>query len=40
MAAIDVVQNITGAKQINALAFCVGGTILSNALGRTGRAWR
>ena len=32
MAAIDVVQNITGAKQINALGFCVGGTILSNAL--------
>ncbi|RDD95627.1 class I poly(R)-hydroxyalkanoic acid synthase [Acidovorax sp. BoFeN1] len=32
MAAIDVVQNITGAEQINALGFCVGGTILSNAL--------
>ena len=32
MAAIDVVQNITGANQINALGFCVGGTILSNAL--------
>ncbi len=32
MAAIDVVQNITGADQINALGFCVGGTILSNAL--------
>jgi polyhydroxyalkanoate synthase len=31
MAAIDVVQNITGAEQINALGFCVGGTILSNA---------
>jgi polyhydroxyalkanoate synthase subunit PhaC len=30
--AIDVVQRITGAKQINALGFCVGGTILSNAL--------
>ena len=32
MAAIDVVQGITGAEQINALGFCVGGTILSNAL--------
>ena len=32
MAAIDVVQNITGAEQINALGFCGGGTILSNAL--------
>ena len=32
MAAIDVVQAITGAQQINALGFCVGGTILSNAL--------
>ncbi len=32
MAAIDVVQNITGAEQLNALGFCVGGTILSNAL--------
>jgi polyhydroxyalkanoate synthase len=32
MAAIDVVQTITGAAQINALGFCVGGTILSNAL--------
>ncbi len=32
MAAIDVVQSITGAAQINALGFCVGGTILSNAL--------
>lgn len=32
MAAIDVVQNITGAEQINALGFCVGGTILCNAL--------
>jgi polyhydroxyalkanoate synthase len=30
--AIAVVQDITGAKQINALGFCVGGTILSNAL--------
>jgi polyhydroxyalkanoate synthase len=32
IAAIDVVQSITGAEQINALGFCVGGTILSNAL--------
>ena len=30
--AINVVQSITGAGQINALGFCVGGTILSNAL--------
>jgi len=30
--AIDVVRQITGAAQINALGFCVGGTILSNAL--------
>ncbi len=30
--AISQVQHITGAKQINALGFCVGGTILSNAL--------
>ena len=32
MAAIDVVRSITGAGEINALGFCVGGTILSNAL--------
>ena len=31
--AIDVVQEITGAKQINALGFCVGGTLLGTALG-------
>lgn len=30
--AINVVQSITGAGKINALGFCVGGTILSNAL--------
>jgi polyhydroxyalkanoate synthase len=30
--AIDVVQDITGAKQINALGFCVGGTILGTSL--------
>lgn len=31
--AISVVQDVTGAKQINALGFCVGGTILGTALG-------
>ena len=30
--AIDVVQDITGAKLINALGFCVGGTILTSAI--------
>jgi len=32
MKAIAVIQEIAGSKQINALGFCVGGTILSNAL--------
>ncbi len=33
MAAITVVQEICNAKTINALGFCVGGTLLSTALG-------
>jgi len=32
LAAIDVVREIAGVEQINALGFCVGGTILSSAL--------
>jgi polyhydroxyalkanoate synthase len=32
MQAMAVVRQITGAEQVNALGFCVGGTILSNAL--------
>jgi polyhydroxyalkanoate synthase subunit PhaC len=32
MKAIEVVQEVAGAKQINALGFCVGGTILGTAL--------
>ena len=32
LAAIDVVQEITGAPQVNALGFCVGGTILASGL--------
>jgi len=31
--AIEVTREISGAKQINALGFCVGGTILTSALG-------
>ncbi|MPM67020.1 Poly(3-hydroxyalkanoate) polymerase subunit PhaC [bioreactor metagenome] len=31
--AIETVQEISGAKQINTLGFCVGGTMLVNALG-------
>ena len=38
--AIRVVQEITGAKTLDTLVFCVGGTILSTALARAGRAWR
>ncbi len=34
--AINTVQQISGAEQINALGFCVGGTILSNALAVLG----
>lgn len=32
LTAIDTVQKISGAPQINALGFCVGGTMLANAL--------
>jgi polyhydroxyalkanoate synthase len=31
--AIEVARTISGSEQINALGFCVGGTILTNALG-------
>jgi len=33
MEAIEVTRQITGTSQVNALGFCVGGTMLSNALG-------
>jgi len=33
LAAISVIREITRVKQINALGFCVGGTILTSALG-------
>jgi polyhydroxyalkanoate synthase len=32
IAAIDTVRAITGAEQVNALGFCIGGTLLSTAL--------
>lgn len=32
LTAIDVVRKVTGAKKINALGFCVGGTMLASAL--------
>ncbi|HEU0199988.1 MAG TPA: class I poly(R)-hydroxyalkanoic acid synthase [Burkholderiaceae bacterium] len=31
--AIDVAREITGAEQVNALGFCIGGTLLASALG-------
>ncbi len=38
--AIHVAQEIGGQKQVNALGFCVGGTILATALAVMIRAWR
>lgn len=38
--AIDVVQEITGAKTINTLGFCIGGTILATALAVLARQGR